>query len=79
MIRSRASTHIANIETDSSETCSNGHPSGLAKRIPEFIAWAKQLKDPIPYGSDEHRLEGGYIGGELFAGGCEGIKHSHVG
>jgi tripartite-type tricarboxylate transporter receptor subunit TctC len=27
------------------------HPSVPAKTVPEFIAWAKQQKDPIPYGS----------------------------
>ena len=42
------------------------HPSVPAKTIPEFIAWAKQQKDPIPYGSGGVGSIG-HIVGELFA------------
>ncbi|MEO6566896.1 MAG: tripartite tricarboxylate transporter substrate binding protein [Casimicrobiaceae bacterium] len=53
------------------------HPSVPAKTIPEFIAWAKQQKDPIPYGSGGIGSIG-HIVGELFAAQA-GIKLNHVG
>ena len=53
------------------------HPSVPAKTIPEFIAWAKQQKDPIPYGSGGVGSIG-HIVGELFAKEA-GIKLSHIG
>ena len=53
------------------------HPSVPAKTIPEFIAWAKQQKDPIPYGSGGVGSIG-HIVGELFAKES-GIKLTHVG
>jgi tripartite-type tricarboxylate transporter receptor subunit TctC len=53
------------------------HPSVPAKTIPEFIAWAKQQKDPIPYGSGGVGSIG-HIVGELFATQA-GIKLNHVG
>ena len=53
------------------------HPSVPAKTIPEFIAWAKQQKDPIPYGSGGVGSIG-HIVGELFAKEA-GIKLTHVG
>ncbi len=53
------------------------HPSVPAKTIPEFIAWAKAQKDPIPYGSGGVGSIG-HIVGELFAKEA-GIKLTHVG
>jgi tripartite-type tricarboxylate transporter receptor subunit TctC len=53
------------------------HPSVPAKTIPEFIAWAKQQKDPIPYGSGGIGSIG-HIVGELFAKEA-GIKLNHIG
>ena len=53
------------------------HPSVPARTIPEFIAWAKQQKDPIPYGSGGIGSIG-HIVGELFAAQA-GIKLNHVG
>ena len=53
------------------------HPSVPAKTIPEFIAWAKQQKDPIPYGSGGIGSIG-HIVGELFAAQT-GIKLNHIG
>ena len=53
------------------------HPSVPAKTMPEFIAWAKAQKDPIPYGSGGVGSIG-HIVGELFAAQA-GIKLTHVG
>lgn len=53
------------------------HPSVPAKTIPEFVAWAKQQKDPVPYGSGGIGSIG-HIVGELFAKEA-GIKLTHVG
>lgn len=53
------------------------HPSVPAKTIPEFIAWAKAQKDPIPYGSGGVGSIG-HIVGELFAKEA-GIRLTHVG
>ena len=53
------------------------HPSVPAKTIPEFIAWAQQQKDPIPYGSGGVGSIG-HIVGELFAKEA-GIKLNHIG
>jgi tripartite-type tricarboxylate transporter receptor subunit TctC len=53
------------------------HPSVPAKTIPEFVAWAKAQKDPIPYGSGGVGSIG-HIVGELFAAQA-GIKLTHVG
>ena len=53
------------------------HPSVPAKTIPEFVAWAKQQKDPIPYGSGGIGSIG-HIVGELFAKEA-GIKLNHIG
>lgn len=53
------------------------HPSVPAKTIPEFIAWAKAQKDPVPYGSGGVGSIG-HIVGELFAKEA-GIKLSHIG
>lgn len=53
------------------------HPSVPAKTIPEFIAWAKAQKDPVPYGSGGVGSIG-HIVGELFAAQA-GIKLTHVG
>ena len=53
------------------------HPSVPARTIPEFVAWAKQQKDPIPYGSGGIGSIG-HIVGELFAKEA-GIKLNHVG
>ena len=53
------------------------HPSVPAKTIPEFIAWAKQQKEPIPYGSGGIGSIG-HIVGELFAKEA-GIKLKHIG
>lgn len=53
------------------------HPSVPAKTIPEFVAWAKQQKDPIPYGSGGIGSIG-HIVGELFAKEA-GIRLNHIG
>ena len=68
-------THIAYI--GSVPTVFVIHPSVPAKTIPEFVAWAKQQKDPIPYGSGGIGSIG-HIVGELFAKEA-GIKLNHVG
>ena len=53
------------------------HPSVPAKTLPEFIAWAKQQKGPIPYGSGGVGSIG-HIVGELFKAQA-GIDLTHVG
>jgi len=53
------------------------HPAVPAKTVVEFIAWAKQQKDPIPYGSGGIGSIG-HIVGELFAKEA-GIKLNHIG
>ena len=58
-------------------TCSSSILRYPAKTIPEFIAWAKQQKDPIPYGSGGIGSIG-HIVGELFAKEA-GIKLNHIG
>jgi len=68
-------THIAYIGSVPNVFVVN--PSVPAKTIPEFIAWAKQQKDPIPYGSGGIGSIG-HIVGELFAKEA-GIKLSHIG
>jgi tripartite-type tricarboxylate transporter receptor subunit TctC len=68
-------THIADI--GSVPNVFVVHPSVPAKTIPEFVAWAKAQKDPIPYGSGGVGSIG-HIVGELFAAQA-GIKLTHVG
>jgi len=53
------------------------HPDVPAKTVPEFIAWAKQQKDPVPYGSGGVGSIG-HIVGELFKAET-GINLQHVG
>ena len=53
------------------------HPSVPARTLPEFIAWAKQQKGPIPYGSGGVGSIG-HIVGELFKAQA-GIALEHVG
>jgi len=53
------------------------HPSVPAKTLPEFIAWAKQQKGPIPYGSGGVGSIG-HIVGELFKAQA-GIDLTHIG
>ncbi|HMN79196.1 MAG TPA: tripartite tricarboxylate transporter substrate binding protein [Burkholderiaceae bacterium] len=53
------------------------HPSVPAKTLPEFVAWAKQQKDPINYGSGGVGSIG-HIVGQLLEGQA-GIRLTHVG
>lgn len=53
------------------------HPSVPAKTLAEFVAWAKQQKGPIPYGSGGIGSIG-HIVGELFKGQA-GVDLQHVG
>jgi tripartite-type tricarboxylate transporter receptor subunit TctC len=53
------------------------HPSVPASTVAEFVAWAKQQKNPIPYGSGGVGSIG-HIVGELFKDKA-GIKLEHVG
>ena len=53
------------------------HPDIPAKTVPEFVAWAKQQKDPVNYGSGGVGSIG-HIVGELFKVEA-GIKLQHVG
>jgi tripartite-type tricarboxylate transporter receptor subunit TctC len=53
------------------------HPDVPAKSIPEFVAWAKQQKDPIAYGSGGVGSIG-HIVGELFKTEAR-INLQHVG
>jgi tripartite-type tricarboxylate transporter receptor subunit TctC len=53
------------------------HPSVPARTLPEFVAWAKQQKGPIPYGSGGVGSIG-HIVGELFKAQA-GIALEHVG
>jgi len=53
------------------------HPSVPANTVAEFVAWAKQQKEPIPYGSGGVGSIG-HIVGELFKDKA-GIRLEHVG
>jgi tripartite-type tricarboxylate transporter receptor subunit TctC len=53
------------------------HPDVPAKTVLEFVAWAKQQKEPIPYGSGGVGSIG-HIVGELFKKEA-GINLSHIG
>ena len=53
------------------------HPDVPAKTIPEFVQWAKQQKEPVPYGSGGVGSIG-HIVGELFKNEA-GINLQHVG
>jgi tripartite-type tricarboxylate transporter receptor subunit TctC len=53
------------------------HPEVPAKTVPEFVAWAKQQKAPIPYGSGGVGSIG-HIVGELFKSEAK-IDLTHVG
>lgn len=53
------------------------HPDVPARSVPEFVAWAKQQKDPIAYGSGGVGSIG-HIVGELFRSEA-GINLQHIG
>jgi tripartite-type tricarboxylate transporter receptor subunit TctC len=68
-------THIAYI--GSVANCFVVHPSVPAKTLPEFIAWAKQQKEPVNYGSGGVGSIG-HIVGEMLKTQA-GIKLEHIG
>lgn len=68
-------THIAYI--GSVPNCLVVHPSVPAKTLPEFVAWAKQQKEPVNYGSGGVGSIG-HIVGELLRAEA-GLQMQHIG
>jgi tripartite-type tricarboxylate transporter receptor subunit TctC len=68
-------THIAYI--GSVANCFVVHPSVPVKTLPEFVAWAKQQKEPINYGSGGVGSIGHIVGEMLKA--QSGIRLEHIG
>jgi tripartite-type tricarboxylate transporter receptor subunit TctC len=68
-------THISYI--GSVANCFVVHPSVPARTLPEFIAWAKQQKEPVNYGSGGVGSIGHIVGEMLRA--QAGIRLEHIG